>query len=220
MAWFASDAVEFFRELELNNNKEWFAANKTRYQRSVQVPMETFAAEMISRVKHLDPEVATDPKKAVFRIYRDIRFSKDKTPYKTNAGMWISSGHAHVHAKPGLYFHIDARHMGIASGLYSLEPPQLRAVRANIAANIDRFEALLKDPRFVKAFGTIRGEANKIAPSEFKEAATKQPLLLNKQFYYWAEFDAEEALRDDLPDILMDRLDAARSMNEFLSSAL
>ena len=219
MAWFTADAIEFFRELELNNNKEWFTANKERYQRSVQRPMEAFAAAMISRVKQIDPSIATDPKKACFRIYRDIRFSKDKTPYKTNAGMWVSSGIAHQDAKPGLYFHIDPRIMGIASGLYSLEPPQIHAVRAHLAANLERFEELLKNPRFVAAFGTVRGEANKIAPAEFKAAAAKQPLILNKQFYYWSEFEAEEALREDLAELLMDRLEAARPMNEFLMSA-
>ncbi len=216
MTWFTEDAIEFFRELELNNNREWFTANKARYQGSVQFPMEKFAAEMMVRVK-LEPPV--DPKKAVFRIYRDVRFSKDKSPYKTNAGMWISTGKAHADAKPGLYFHIDARHMGIASGLYSLEPPLLKAVRSHIASHLDEFESLLNDSRFVEAFGEVRGEANKIAPAEFKEAAARQPLILKKQFYYWAEFEAEQVVREDLADLLMDRLEAARPMNEFLTSA-
>lgn len=219
MPWFEPDAIEFFRELELNNNKEWFAANKERYQRSVQRPLEAFAAEMIARVRTIDPEVATDPKRAVFRIYRDIRFSKDKTPYKTNAGMWVGSGAPHRDPRTGLYFHFDARIMGVASGLYALEPPQILAVRRHLVKNAEQFERLLKDPRFVKAFGTVKGEANKVAPAEFKEAAARQPLILNKQFYYWSELEAEEILRDDLADVLMDRLEAAGPMNAFLTSA-
>ena len=219
MAWFTEDAIEFFRELELNNNRDWFMANKSRYEKSVKGPMEAFAAEMGARVKQIEPSVSVDPKKAVFRIYRDTRFAKDKTPYKTNAGMLISGGPNLHTSRTGLYFHFDARSMGMASGMYSLEPPQLKAVRRHIAVNPTRFNELLQEAAFVEAFGGMRGEKNKIAPAEFKGAAAEQPLILNKQFYYWAEFEAEDVLREDLPELLISRLHAAIPMNEFLAEA-
>lgn len=159
-------------------------------------------------------------KQAVFRIYKDVRFSKDKTPYKTNAGMHINSGGKGNLASPGLYFHIDARTMGIASGCYQLEPPALKKMRDYLAANLDEFQKHLDDKDFQKHFGGIKGEANKILPPDLKEAAAKQPLLFNKQFYYWAEHEAEAALQDNLDETLMAHMKACRKMNDFLVKGL
>ena len=217
MAWFEQDAIEFFRELELNNHKEWFEKNKKRYEASVKRPMEAFADHMIGRMREILPNIDTTGKKAVFRIYKDVRFSKDKTPYKTNAGMHINGGGKGDLGSPGLYFHIDPRVMGIASGRYMLEPGPLKALRTHIAANLDEFASLLADKEFQKHFGGITGEKNKILPPEFRDAAAKQPLLFNKQFYYWKEHEAEEALRDDLDEHIMAHMRACRKMNEFLT---
>jgi len=220
MAWFTKDALDFFAELEQNNDRPWFEKNKKRYEDSVKKPMEAFAAEMIGRMQKLDPEISMLPKDAVFRIYRDIRFSKDKTPYKTNAGMSISCRGKTDFARPGMYFHMDARSMGVASGFYMPEPPQIHAIRAHIAANLGEFERLLEDAKFKKTFGTIAGERNKVLPAELRDAAAKQPVIFNKQFYYWGEHDGEEVLRDDLPDFLMKHVEAAQPMNRFLAAAL
>jgi len=216
MAWFEQDAIDFFRELELNNNREWFEANKKRYEAKVKKPMEAFADHMIERMREILPNITATGKQSVFRIYKDVRFSKDKTPYKTNAGMHINDGGKGDLGSPGLYFHIDPRVMGIASGRYQLEPPALKQLREHIAANLDEFQELLRDQEFVKYFGGITGEKNKILPPEFRDAATHQPLLFNKQFYYWKEHEAEEALRDDLDEHIMAHMRACRKMNEFL----
>ncbi len=220
MAWFTQDAIAFFSDLEQNNDRAWFEKNKKRYEASVKKPMEDFAAEMIERMRGIDPEITMLPKQAVFRIYRDTRFSADKRPYKTNAGLAISRGGKTDHTSPGLYFHLDAHCMAIASGCYFLQPPQVLAIRKRIAANLREFERLLDEPEFKERFGTIAGEKNKVLPPELRDAAAKQPLLFNKQFYYWAELKAQEALRDDLPDFVMAHVKAALPMNEFLSAAL
>lgn len=220
MAWFSADAIEFFRELELNNNKEWFAANKARYEASVRKPMEAFAAAMLERMQAVDPEIVMTPRQAVFRIYRDTRFSKDKTPYKTNAGLAITRGGKHNPSTPGLYFHIDAREVAVASGCYSLETAPLRSIRQAIVDHGAEFEKLVTDPEFVAKFGTIRGDQNKILPSEFKEAAKNQPLLANKQFYYWASLSPESLQEPNLPDLVMAHLAAAGPLNEFFLRAL
>jgi uncharacterized protein (TIGR02453 family) len=220
MAWFTKDVQDFFAELELNNDREWFAANKKRYEASVKEPMLAFAAEMITRMQEVDPGIAILPKDAVFRIYRDVRFSKEKAPYKTNASMMVSRGGRGDHATPGLYFHLDAEKMAIATGLYMLEPARIHAVRSHIAANLEEFASLLADPEFKNRFGTIAGEKNKILPPEFRQAAAQQPLIFNKQFFYWAEHASREALRDDLPDFVMAHIRAAQPMNRFLGQAL
>lgn len=217
MAWFEQDAIDFFRELELNNNREWFEKNKKRYEARVKKPMEAFADHMIGRMREILPNIQATGKQSVFRIYKDVRFSKDKTPYKTNAGMHINDGGKGDLGSPGLYFHIDPRVMGIASGRYMLEPRPLKEIRTFISGNLQEFQGLLEDKNFKEHFGTIAGEKNKVLPPEFREAAAKQPLLFNKQFYYWAEYESEDALRDDLDDFIMSHMRACRKMNEFLT---
>jgi len=220
MPWLSPGAADFFAELELNNDRDWFAANKKRYETEVKGPLLALAEEMIPRMKKLDPAIAMEPKDAVFRIYRDTRFSKDKRPYKTNAGLSVSSGGKTGNGRPGLYMHLDARSMGIASGHYFLEPPQILAVRRHVLSHADEFGRLASDPEFVKVFGSVRGETNKVMPPEFKEAAKSLPVLCNKQFYYWAEHGVDEAFRDDLPDFLMAHARTAWPMNEFLTRPL
>ena len=220
MPWFTQDAIEFFRELELNNNKPWFEANKKRYEASVKKPMEAFVARVIERMRELDPQIVMQPKDAIFRIYKDVRFSTDKTPYKTNAGAVISRGGRKDHSTPGIYFHFDPRRLGVASGYYAVDPEMLKKFRSFLASNLEEFEQQLNDPVFAKTFKGIEGEKNKILPPELREAAAKQPYLYNKQFYYWAEHDVEEVLRDDLEELLIGHYRAAQSMNEFLGRAL
>jgi uncharacterized protein (TIGR02453 family) len=220
MAWFTADAIAFFAELENNNDREWFEKNKKRYEASVKQPMLEFAAEMIERMRVVDPEISMLPRNAVFRIHRDTRFSPNKTPYKTNGGMVITRGEKHNPGAPGLYFHFDAARMAVASGLYFLEPAQLKLVRTHIAANLDEFEKLLNEPKWLEAFGEMAGSKNKVLPPDFKAAAQKQPLLYNKQFFYWSEHPALEITREDLPEFVMTRIEAAQPMNRFLTQPL
>lgn len=219
MPWLTNDAIDFLAELELNNDRDWFSANKKRYETSVKKPMELLAEQLIPQMRKVDPAINMEPKKAVFRIYRDTRFSKDKTPYKTNAGLAISSGGKTGHGHPGVYVHLDARMFGIASGHYFLEPAQLTLMRRHIVENLDEFQRQLDDKEFKKTFGTVKGEVNKILPAEFRGAAAVQPLLFNKQFYYWAQYEPETALREDLPEFVMRHVHTATPMNQFLSRA-
>lgn len=219
MAWLTRDAIDFLAELALNNDRDWFNANKKRYETSVKAPLERLAAELIERMRAYDPAIEMTPKQAVFRIHRDTRFSKDKSPYKTNAGLHVNSGGKAAHGRPGVYVHLDAGCFGVASGYYFLEPAQIAAMRRHLMAHAEEFSARLEDAAFKKVFGTLAGERNKVLPPEFKEAAKTQPLLANKQFYYWAEHDPEEALREDLPGFVMGHVAACWPMNEFLARA-
>jgi uncharacterized protein (TIGR02453 family) len=220
MAWFTEDTLAFYRDLEANNTREWFEANRKRYETSAKKPLEAFAAEMIGRMTELDPSITMLPKQAVSRIHRDTRFSKDKTPYKTSGYIVVSAGGKKAFATPGLYFNLGGDKMYIASGLYMLEPDQLAAVRRHLIAHPDELAARLADPDFQRLFGGIQGEANKILPAEFREAGAKLPLIFNKQFYYWKEYPATEALRDDLSDWVMEHMRGAWPMNQFLARAL
>lgn len=216
---FTEETLGFLSDLAANNNRDWFHANKKRYERDVKLPMLAFSAEMIERMREFDPLITMQPKDALSRINRDTRFSKDKSPYKTNVYMVITSGGKKDFGTPGLYFNLGAEQLFIASGLYMLEPDQLTAVRRHLLANPAELAEQLQNPAFVQHFGEIKGETNKILPAEFKEAAQTIPLLFNKQFFYWSEHPAPTALRPDLADWVTAHIRAAWPMNEFLKRA-
>jgi len=220
MSWFSPEATRFFADLEQNNDKEWFEKNRKRYEQNVKLPMLEFAGEMIERMRELEPGIQMLPRNAVFRIHRDTRFSPNKTPYKTNAGLVVARGGRHEPGVAGLYFHFDSGRMAVASGYYFLEPGQLRSMRQHIAANLGEFARLLDSEDWKRLFGEMAGEKNKVLPAELREAASAQPLLYNKQFFYWAEYPAEEIVRQDLPDFVMEHMRAATPMNRFLGKAL
>ncbi len=220
MAWFIPDAIAFFDELEQNNDKAWFDANRKRYESTIKTPLLELAAELIERMREIDPEITMLPKNAVFRIHRDTRFSKDKTPYKTNAGLVVTRGLKHNPGVPGLYFHFDAARMAVASGLYFIEPAQLKVLRTYLADNLDEFQRLLAGEEWKRHFGEMAGMKGKVLPAELREAAAREPLLYNKQFFYWAEHPALEITREDLPEFVMSHIRAAQPMNRFLTQPL
>lgn len=219
VSWIPKDALDFLAELQDNNNRKWFTANRERYEASVHMPMKALAAEMIARMKEIDPEISMDPHEALFQMGRDTRLSIDKSPYKSHAGLLIARKGADSYAHPGLYVQVSPRGFGVASGFHALEPTQTMAIRRFLAAHPEEFVKQLAHRPFQQFFLAIRGDACKILPPEFRDAAEKQPLIYNRQFYYWAEHGADRALFGDLPDFIMDHMTACRPMNEFLMRA-
>lgn len=215
MSYFTSDFIAFFKELAANNNKAWFDANRQRYEKSVKQPFQEFVDEMIIRIRADDPSVDITSKDAIMRINRDIRFSKDKTPYKTHVAAIISPGGKKDKSVPGNYIHLDAEHIRIYGGAHFLEKEQLQRVRTAIAENLDTFSKLINEPEFKRKFATLRGEQHKRLPEEFRAAAEKQPLIANKQFYYFAKLDAKHILDSNLTDTLMEYYFAGKHVNQF-----
>lgn len=219
MAHVTDEFLDFLRELELNNDRDWFKSRKERFERDVKAPFELLVREVIAKVAAVDPAVDIEPKDAIFRIHRDTRFSKDKTPYKTHMGAVVAPGGRKSLSSTGVYFEVSGHRLGIASGLYSPDKDRLLAVRRLVMARGTDLDKILKAAKFKKLFGEIQGEKNKVLPKEFKEAALSQPLLFNKQFYCWAEYDPEEAKREDLPKFILEHYKAALPLNQFLSEA-
>ena len=220
MPHFNQDFIIFFRELNNNNNREWFMENKSRYEKSVKVPFENFVQDMIYRIHEIDENLMVTPKEAIFRIYRDIRFSKDKTPYKTHVSAVIGNGGRKNFDDPGIYIEIGADYLRYYSGLYQLDKNQIEKIRRFISSNLDDFDELLKEKSFKKYFKTIRGETNKRLPKVFLPAYEKQPLIANKQFYYFAELSVDKITSKNLPQNLMKYYHAAEPMNSFFSKAM
>lgn len=218
MSWFTADYLAFFKDLAKNNNKEWFDASKKRYDTSVKQPFEAFVAEVIKRVAKEDKRVRIEPKEAIFRINRDIRFSHDKTPYKLSRSALVTAAGRKDMNGPGIYFELGPESVSFYGGAYMPEKDQLQRIRERILDEPKKFKALYSDKTFVKLLGEVQGERNKVLPAEFKEAAAKEPLLFNKQFYYGADLPAKTVLDPKLPDILMAHYYAMRPMSEFLLS--
>ena len=216
MAWFSPDFNRFFIELAANNNKDWFDLNRERYFREVKLPFERFVAEMIQRVAKVDPKVRIEPKEAIFRINRDVRFSKEKAPYKLNRSALISAAGKKDMNASGIYFELGPEHVTVYGGAYRPEKDELQRIRTRIAGNLKRFKTLQQDEQFVKYFGSVEGEVNKRLPPELREAAAKEPLLFNKQFYYGAELSPKLVTSPKLPDLLMEHYAAMAPMNAFL----
>ncbi|MCB0766561.1 MAG: DUF2461 domain-containing protein [Flavobacteriales bacterium] len=220
MAWFTNDFNAFFKDLARNNNKEWFDANRKRYEASVKKPFEVFVAEAIKRIGKHDKTVRIEPKEAIFRINRDIRFSKDKTPYKLNTSAIISPAGRKDHATPGIYFELGPESVKFYGGAYQPEKEQLERIRTAIMRDPKGFRKTIENKAFTAMFDGVLGDANKVLPVEFKEAAKKEPLIANKQFYVGAELPAKLVADPKLMDRLMDHYLAMCPFNAWLTAAM
>jgi uncharacterized protein (DUF2461 family) len=121
---------------------------------------------------------------------------------------------------PGMYMELGPEHVRVYGGVYMPEKGHLNNIRTYIMAHNDEFNKLLKDKKFIEMYGEIRGEKNKIIPKEFKEAAVNQPLLFNKQFYYFGQMEPEVALDDNLIDRIYAFYDAAKPLKKFFMKAI
>jgi uncharacterized protein (TIGR02453 family) len=217
---FSQSYIQFFQDLSVNNNTEWFNANKKTYENDVKKPFETFIAKIIDEVHQISPEILIDPKDAIFRINKDIRFSADNSPYKTEMSAVISRLGKKGNPCPGLYINLGAEKTTIASGLKMLEKQQLADIRYHIANNLEQFEAIIHNPNFKAAFGEIQGEKIKRLPEEFKEAAEKQSLLFNTSFIAMAELPATEIIKTNFEEQVINLYKLSMPFVEFFKKTL
>ena len=220
MPYFSPDYLEFFKELAGNNNKEWFDRNRKRYESVVREPFKNFIGQLIAEMSKSDPELDIDPKKAIFRINRDIRFSKDKTPYKLYNSALISPAGRKDKNNPGIYLEFSPEKLGVYGGIYMPSPAQVQKVRTYMIQNLDEWEGLLNESKFREAYGEIQGEKAKRIPKEFREAAEKHPLLYNKQWYYQADLSPNVILGENLMDDILDLWNTAQPVKNFLYQAI
>ncbi len=220
MAYFNEDFLAFFKELSKNNNKAWFDLNRKRYETSVKDPFKAFADEMIERLREIEPMLDVQAKDVIFRINRDIRFAKDKTPYKTHLGANIARGGRKGVNSPGYYYQFSFDKISLGAGAHHLNNDGIEKIRKEIADEEDKFIKLINDKKFIKSFGSIKGERNKRLPKEYKEIEQKIPYIANKEFFYMKKLDSSNILSDDLSDILMDYFNVAKDLNHFFRAAL
>jgi uncharacterized protein (TIGR02453 family) len=163
---FGRGALTFLRQLKRNNKREWFLANRESYDNEVLMPLRLLVEEVDVRFGHFAPEFVGDPKRSIFRIYRDVRFSKDKSPYKTHAASWFkhrNSSHgvgSETHGGgAGFYFHLEPGGSMVAGGIWMPPRPTLNQLRDSIAAKPTEFGKPLNGTTFKRRFGKLSEEA-------------------------------------------------------------
>ena len=215
---FTEAYYEFFIELALNNQKTWFDVNRARYEADVKKPFLAFVTQLLEKVATVDSTFSgLDAKSCIFRINKDIRFSKDKTPYKLHCSAAIQLGGRKEMSAGGMYLEFGPEHCAIYSGIYMPERDGLQQIRERIAGNLKGFSDVIGGSDFVKYFGEVRGEKNKRLPAELVSAAVQQPLIYNKQFYVFHALDAEDTLAADFDDYVLKVWQAAYDYNRFLA---
>ena len=221
MAFFTPDFLQFFIELAPNNHKDWFDLNRKRYEKSVKEPFKDFVEHIIKEIAKTDASFKDlEAKDCIFRINRDIRFSKDKTPYKMNVSAVVAPEGKKSKAVNGVYFEFGPEHVRVYGGVYEIDKEDLLTVREGIANDLKGFQEVYSNPRFKKVFGTILGEKNKVIPKELKEAAEKEPLIFNKQWYFYAQFDAETVLDPKLDQLLLDCFEAGKPVEHYFNKLI
>lgn len=211
--------LDFFQGLAQNNTKEWFDANRKTYEKEVKKPYEVLVDYLISELSKTDADITMTAKQSIFRINRDIRFSNDKTPYKTHMASGITAA-GRKSEMPGHYLAIGASGAQVGGGAYWMEKERLELVRSELAAEPEEIATIINDPAFVKTFGSVKGERNKVLPAQFKEAAQEVDLIYHKNFYYMTESSLDLALDPDLPARVLEMWSAGRPLNAFLRRAM
>jgi uncharacterized protein (TIGR02453 family) len=217
---FPPEALRFLRQLKRNNNREWFVAHKEIYELKVKAPMTELILALEEAMQRSAPEFIMDPKRAMFRIYRDVRFSADKRPYKTNAAAIFRPLGIPKNAGAGLYFHIEPAETLIAGGVYMPDAATLRALREHIAANWDDLLAITGQRKFKKMFGNLEGERLVRPPSGFRPDHPAIDVLRQKQFYVSKAEPPELAETPELFPRLVALFSATLPLVRFLNAPL
>ena len=219
---FPKDFFRFFKELKENNNREWFAANKPRYYESVVNPMGEYIVSIAPYLERISPYYKADPRPhggSMFRIYRDTRFSKDKTPYKTHAASHFRHEAGRGAHAPGFYMHIQADRLSLGGGIWRPPSKQLGLIREFIADNPSAWEKLGKSSA-IKKLGGVQGDSLKRPPRGYDADARHIDDLKRKSFYLMTELDAKLALSPALVTESAKVFRTTAKLNHFITDAL
>jgi uncharacterized protein (TIGR02453 family) len=208
--------LDFLKKLKKNNNREWFAKNKSLYE-NAKNDFEVFVFELINDTAEFDDNISgLEPKDCTFRIYKDVRFSKDKTPYKTALGASINKG-GRKSEYPGYYFHLSPGGCFLAGGNYNPMPDKLRAIRNKIFENTKAFEKIVKNKDFVKLFKSVRGGKLKTTPKGFPKEHPSSEYLKFKSFIVYHEVKDEKVLSKNMIDYSVRVFKQMKAFIDFLS---
>lgn len=210
----SSSTLTFLKELQKHNTREWFAENKKQYEKA----RKEFSGLVDATAEQLGLTDVLESKK-IFRINRDVRFSKDKSPYKQNlSGFFTRAGAAR---RGGYFVSIEPRGKSVVGGgFYAPEKDDLLRVRREFEMDVTEIEKITSDKNFVKHFGELRGESLKTAPRDFDKEHPNIEWIRKKQFYAFREFTDKEVLDPSFPKEVMSTYLAIRPFFDYMSDVL
>jgi uncharacterized protein (TIGR02453 family) len=210
-------SLDFLQELKANNNKPWFDANKTTYLNELN-HIETFAGALLQELSKTDVLETASGKKSVYRIYRDIRFSKDKTPFKS---FWGGSyTRATSERRGGYYYHLEQGNSFVAGGFWGPNAADLKRVRSEFAHDPEPMQKILHSESFIRTFGTLQGEQLKTKPKGFDIDHEAIDLLRYKQYLLIKRFTDQEVLSLLFLEQALDTFKNMRPFFDYMSEIL
>ena len=208
-----SDIFSFFKELDQNNNRVWFEANKKHFK-SLEAEMKVFSAQLETEMNTFDRIEKTK----IFRIYRDVRFSKDKTPYKTHFG--VSFHREKPALRGGYYLHIKPGDSFLATGFWNPSKEDLFRIRKELEVDATEFRAVIADSKLTKSWRKLTGDVLKVAPKGFEKEHKDIDLLRQKQYLFLHKYTDSEVLSDGFLKDVAQRFNALRPFFDLMSSVL
>lgn len=221
-------AMTFLRGLAKNNRKEWFEEHRADYETYLKRPMQALIEEVDVRLAAITPEILGSPKKSLFRIHRDVRFSKDKSPYKTNAACWFfhrdagrGVGGDAAHGGAGFYFHFSPKESFCGGGIWMPPRPALARIRQSLADDMQAFEETVLAKPFVKRFGALDPDAMLLRmPRGYETSHPAARWLRFQSFTAGTALSTDELLDEKLPDILAKHYKALAPFVRWLNDSL
>jgi len=210
---------EFLIELKFNNNRPWFKENEKRYKAAKQ-EFSSFIDELIVELKKFDKSIDVESsKECLFRIFRDVRFSKNKEPYKTNFGAFISKG-GRKSNYAGYYVHFEPDQSFIGGGIYMPQGPVLKAIRTEIFHEPETFKKIVQSKEFSNSFDGIFGDKLKLAPKGFSKDFEDIELLKHKHYAVSHDVSNDFWLKGNVLKKTVDVFKVQQKLNEFLNKAV
>ncbi len=208
--------LDFLSRLKENNDREWFAEHKKEYNQT-KVYFEEIVTEMLARIATIDPQVkGLEAKDCLFRIYRDTRFSSDKTPYKTYWGAYMAGNGGRKSVRAGYYLHLEPETSFFSGGIWCPEPKILKALRMAIHENIDEFTEIMENPEFKSHYSPLMGEKLKTVPQPFSRDLAHGDWLKYKNYAVESGLP-ESFFTEDWQDKCLDLCRILKPFNDFMN---
>jgi uncharacterized protein (TIGR02453 family) len=219
-AGFQREGIQFLRSLARNNRREWFQARKELYESRVRQPMLALVGEINHALAAFAPEYVTEPEKAVYRIYRDTRFSSDKTPYKRHVAAVFNRRGLAKNCGAGFYFSVSPTEIEIAGGVYMPGPEELFAIRSHITENYNEFRKRVTHIRLRRAMEDLKGESLSRSPKGFDPLHPAAAYVRMKQWLFWTTLDPGLACTGRLYPEIVTRFRLMAPVIDFLNMPL
>ena len=218
---FSRKGIAFLRSLKRNNTRTWFEKRKADYEQLVKLPMQSLISDLKTPFRAFAPEFDLNPKRSIFRIYRDVRFSKDKRPYKTNvAAHFVLRGKPKGVSGSGYYLHIEPGEVYAGAGIYMPAGDQLKKIRRAIADRSDEFLEIVTDRSFAKMFGGLEGETLVRVPAGYGQDHPMAKYLKHKHFFVGRSWPEDQCLKARFVDDVASTFEKATPLVKFLNQAI